>query len=66
MDEDTLRVSSRPEWPLLLFNLFYLHGALRLRARLGRGGWNEPQHFLGVPSSAALVCTPTLCGFCLL
>ncbi|XP_071954985.1 uncharacterized protein [Antedon mediterranea] len=43
IDSDLLKTSSRSEWPPLLHNLIMLHGALRLRGRFGRAGWNLPQ-----------------------
>ncbi|KAI8520697.1 hypothetical protein Bbelb_004510 [Branchiostoma belcheri] len=42
IEPETLKTSTRPEWPAVLHNLFMVHGALRLRARFGRGGWNRP------------------------
>ncbi|XP_066278010.1 uncharacterized protein [Branchiostoma lanceolatum] len=43
IEPETLKTSTRPEWPAVLHNLFMVHGALRLRARFGRGGWNRPE-----------------------
>ena len=51
LDADVVKQSSRPEWPAVLHNLCYLHGALRLRARFGRGGWNSPLDFLSTGNS---------------
>ena len=48
MDIDMIKHSSRPEWPAVLHNLCYLHGAIRLRARFGRGGWNVPQDLMQI------------------
>ena len=47
-DPDILRYATRPEWPAVIHNLCYLHGALHLRARFGRGGWNQPNDFLQI------------------
>ncbi|OWF37572.1 Dynein heavy chain 5, axonemal [Mizuhopecten yessoensis] len=47
-ESDILKQSSRPEWPLMLHNLSYLHAALQLRARYGQGGWNNGQDFLNI------------------
>ena len=47
-EPDFVKMSSRPEWPPFLHNLCYLHGALRLKARFGRAGWNKPQDFLSL------------------
>ena len=44
-EADILKQSAKPEWPAFLHNLAYLHGAIRLRARFGRGGWNVPTDF---------------------
>ena len=44
-EPDILRQSSRPEWPVMLHNLCYLHAAIQLRARFGQGGWNSPGDF---------------------
>ncbi|XP_073531710.1 dynein axonemal heavy chain 5-like [Phyllobates terribilis] len=38
---EVLATSSRPEWPPLLHNLCFLHGAIRYRTLYG-GGWNYP------------------------
>ena len=48
VDADLLKQSNRTEWAPLLHNICYLHGAIRLRARLGRAGWNQPQDFLRI------------------
>ncbi|XP_077977225.1 dynein axonemal heavy chain 8-like isoform X3 [Glandiceps talaboti] len=42
IDADTLKSSSRSEWAPIVHNLCMLHGAVRLRARFGRAGWNRP------------------------
>ncbi|XP_074662754.1 uncharacterized protein LOC141915202 [Tubulanus polymorphus] len=44
-DTELLKISNRPEWTPLLHNLCYLHGAIKLRSRFGRGGWNVPDDF---------------------
>ena len=43
MDADTLKQSSRNEWPAVLHNICYLHAAIQLRARFGKAGWNAPE-----------------------
>ena len=47
-EPDVVKMSSRPEWAPFLHNLCYLHGALQLKARLGRAGWNRPQEFFNL------------------
>ncbi|XP_070568705.1 dynein axonemal heavy chain 5-like isoform X4 [Ptychodera flava] len=42
IDADTLKSSSRSEWAPMVHNLCMLHGAIRLRSRFGRSGWNRP------------------------
>ncbi|XP_077137822.1 dynein axonemal heavy chain 5-like [Ranitomeya variabilis] len=41
VNHEVLATSSRPEWPPLLHNLCFLHGAIRFRTLYG-GGWNCP------------------------
>ncbi|XP_023932050.1 dynein heavy chain 8, axonemal-like [Lingula anatina] len=48
VDADILKQSSRPEWPAFLHNICYLHGTIRLRARFGKGGWNNHEDFLKI------------------
>ncbi|XP_067674368.1 uncharacterized protein [Haliotis asinina] len=48
MEPDILKQSNRPEWPLVLHNLCYLHAAVQLRARFGQGGWNAPQDLANI------------------
>ena len=43
-----MKQTMRVDWPVFLHNLCYLHGSIRLRARLGRGGFNSPQDFLNI------------------
>ncbi|XP_052708586.1 uncharacterized protein LOC128183562 isoform X10 [Crassostrea angulata] len=47
-EPDILKQSSRPEWPVMLHNLCFLHAAIQLRARFGQGGWNCPQDFFNI------------------
>jgi hypothetical protein len=51
LDADILRQSERMEWAAFLHNICYLHGAIKLRTRFGKAGWNVPEafHHLGVP-----------------
>ncbi|XP_077863125.1 dynein axonemal heavy chain 5-like [Saccoglossus kowalevskii] len=42
LDAETLKSSTRTEWPPMIHNLCLLHGAIRLRARFGHAGWNRP------------------------
>ncbi|XP_064629693.1 uncharacterized protein LOC135488785 isoform X2 [Lineus longissimus] len=51
LDSDILRQSERMEWAAFLHNICYLHGAIKLRTRFGKAGWNVPEAFnhLGVP-----------------
>ncbi len=42
LDIETLKQSSRPEWPPVLHNIAMLHGVIRLRGRFARVGWNDP------------------------
>ena len=51
LEADTLKQNTRTEWQPFLHNLCFLHGALRLRGRLGRGGWNCPSDFLKIGNS---------------
>ncbi|XP_052807484.1 dynein axonemal heavy chain 5-like isoform X7 [Mya arenaria] len=44
-EPDILKQSTRAEWPVILHNLCYLHGAIQLRTRFGYGGWNSPADF---------------------
>lgn len=39
---EVLKQSSRREWPVVLHNLCYLHGAIHVRRRLGYAGWTLP------------------------
>ena len=59
-ETDILKHSSRPEWPAFLHNLAYLHGALRLRARFGRGGWNVPSDFMRIGNTEFTASDTTL------
>lgn len=54
-EPDILRQSSRPEWPVMLHNLCFLHAAIQLRARFGQGGWNCPQDFFNIGYSCLQV-----------
>lgn len=42
IDSEQLKISSRPEWTILLHNLCYFHSCLKLRNRYTRCGWNSP------------------------
>lgn len=55
MDSDMLRYSSKPEWLPLLHNLCYLHAALKVRARYGRGGFNTHRNFLQIGNTELFV-----------
>ena len=46
INQETLRLSSKPEWQPLLHNLAYLHASLKLRARYSKCGWNVPSSYL--------------------
>lgn len=50
-EPDILKQSSRPEWAIMLHNLCYLHAAIQLRARYGKGGWNNPSDFFNIGHS---------------
>ncbi|KAL5010133.1 hypothetical protein ScPMuIL_012438 [Solemya velum] len=50
-EPDILRQSYRTEWPLMLHNLCYLHSAIQLRTRFGRGGWNCAADFFNIGQS---------------
>lgn len=65
IDADTLKQCQRPEWPALLHNLCYLHGAVRLRARYGRGGWNVPQSLVQIGLQEAMVRMYLTVNICL-
>lgn len=54
-EPDILKQSSRPEWPVMLHNLCFLHAAIQLRARFGQGGWNCPQDFFNIGYSCLQV-----------
>ena len=56
-DSDVLRQCSRGEWAPFLHNLCYLHGAVRLRARFGRAGWNKPDDFFNIRFTELFVST---------
>ena len=66
LDPEILKQTSRPEWPVLLHNLCYLHGAIQLRARFGRAGWNNHASFsnigndeLQVYTASSIITSPT-------
>ena len=61
LDADFLRQNSRGEWAPLVHNLCYLHGAVRLRARFGRGGWNVPTDFLQIGNNELVVSVLSFC-----
>ena len=42
LDVDLVKTAARPEWSILLHNLCFFHGCLRLRMRYSRYGWNSP------------------------
>ncbi|KAM4771050.1 dynein axonemal heavy chain 5-like [Rhinophrynus dorsalis] len=47
VSQETLAVSTRPEWPALLHNFCFLHCATRSRTQYGiSAGWNFPQTML--------------------
>ena len=54
-DPDIMKRNSRLEWPALLHNLCYLHSAIKLRARIGRGGWNDPSALTNISISSLIV-----------
>ena len=55
VDADILKNSSRPEWPVFLHNLCFIHGAVKLRARLGRAGWNCHKDLLQIGNNELFV-----------
>ena len=55
-EPDIVKKISRPEWPVLLHNMCYLHAAIKLRARVGRGGWNNPSELANTSISDLIVC----------
>ena len=55
MEPEVLRQTTKPEWTALLHNLCYLHGALRLRARYGRGGFNKHEDFMHIGNNELFV-----------
>jgi dynein heavy chain len=63
MDPELLRQNNRSEWPALLHNVCYLHAAIKLRARFGRGGWNCPHDFLHIGNNQLQVTGEDDCGF---
>lgn len=54
IDADQIKLSNKPEWPILLHNLCYFHSCLRLRSRYYRCGWNSP-HSLNFTTEEFLV-----------
>ncbi|CAF0814844.1 unnamed protein product, partial [Brachionus calyciflorus] len=42
IDSEQVKISNKPEWPILLHNLCYFHSCLKLRSRYTRCGWNSP------------------------
>ena len=57
MDSEVLRQNTRTEWLPFLHSLSFLHAALRLRARLGRGGWNCAKNVLRIGNDEFMAST---------
>lgn len=55
VDTEMLKSSSRSEWPAMLHNLCFIHGAIRLRSRYHRAGFNIPQDLFPVGTQELLV-----------